>query len=152
MQKDEPMKHLHENHTIPYKLHTIFNLVLDISSYPQFLPWVTDATIISSGPNQIIADLTVSFASVKQCYRSNVTYELGPNKAHIQAESHTGPFKHLLTRWNLTQEGENTLVEFTLEFELKSKIMTNLVGPVIIEAQKKMINAFEKRADDFIKK
>ena len=140
------MKHLHEKRTLPHPMRDIFNIVLDITSYPKFLPWVTDATIISSSHGQITADLTVSFASVTQCYRSNVTYEIANDKAYIQAESHTGPFKHLLSRWDLAQDGENTIVEFGLEFELKSKIMTNLVGPVIIEAQKKMISAFEKRA------
>ncbi len=140
------MKHLNEKRTLPHPMRDIFNIVLDITSYPEFLPWVTDATIISSSHDQITADLTVSFASVKQCYRSNVTYECNDDKAYIQAESHTGPFKHLLSRWDLVQDGENTIVEFGLEFELKSKIMTNLVGHVIIETQKKMISAFEKRA------
>ena len=140
------MKNLDEKRILDYKIQDLFDLVMDIESYPQFLPWVSDAVIISSGKNHIIADLTASFASVKQCYRSNVTYELYDNKAYIQAESHTGPFEHLLSRWDLTSQREKTLVEFTLEFELKSKIMTNLVGPVIIQAQKKMISAFEERA------
>jgi len=140
------MKHLHEKRILDHTIQDLFNLILDIESYPQFLPWVSDATVISSHDNYIMADLTVSFASVKQCYRSNVTYALENDKAYIQAESHTGPFKHLLSRWDLKSEDDKTFVEFTLEFELKSKIMTNLVGPVIIQAQKKMISAFEERA------
>ena len=135
-----------EKRTIPHSIQHIFNIVLDVGAYPEFLPWVTNAVIISSTPGNIIADLTVSFASVRQCYRSNITYALEKDKAYIQAESCTGPFKHLLSRWDLTQDREKTMVELKLEFELKSKIMTNLVGPVIIEAQKKMISAFEKRA------
>jgi coenzyme Q-binding protein COQ10 len=141
------MKQLYEKrHLHHHSMQHLFKLVLDISSYPSFLPWVTNATIIASTPGQMTADLTVRFASLTQSYRSNVTYEYTNDKAYIEAESHTGPFKHLFSRWDITQDGTDTIIEFLLEFELKSKLMTNLVGPVIMEAQKKMIAAFEKRA------
>ena len=139
------MKHLHEKRTLSHPMRKIFDLVLDIASYPEFLPWITDSTIITTKSQHILADLTVSFASIKQCYRSNVTYEITDHKAYIESQSHTGPFSHLLSRWDFTKDGNNTIVEFTLEFELKSKIMTSLVGPVILETQKKIITAFEER-------
>lgn len=140
------MQHLNEQRILNYKMQDLFDLVMDIESYPQFLPWISDATIISSKDNNIIADLTANFASVKQSYRSNVTYKLSTDSAYVEAQSHTGPFKHLLSRWDLTANEDKTLVEFTLEFELKSKLMTNLVSPVIMQAQRKIISAFEERA------
>jgi len=140
------MQHLNEKRILNYKMQDIFDLVMDIESYQQFLPWISDATIISRADDNIIADLTANFASVKQSYRSNVTYNLSEHRAYIEAESHTGPFKHLLSRWDLTSNEDKTLVEFTLEFELKSKLMTNLVSPVIMQAQRKIISAFEERA------
>jgi len=146
------IKHLNETRILDYSIEDLFDLIINIESYPEFLPWVSDATIISSNDNHIEADLTISFSSLKQCYRSNVTYEISDDRAYIQAESNTGPFQHLLTRWNLVSEGEKTIVEFTLEFELKSKIMTNLIGPVIIKAQKRMIKAFEERASLYVHK
>ena len=139
------MKHLHEKRILKYSIQELFDLVIDIESYPKFLPWVGDAVIISHEPGKIIADLSVHFGGFKQTYRSNVTYENDGEKAFVEAESHTGPFKHLKTRWEFQKITNATHVDFTLEFELKSKLMTNLVGPVIIEAQRQMIEAFEKR-------
>lgn len=166
------MKYLHEKSILPYNIRDLFDLVIDIESYPEFLPWVSGATIITQEIDKITADLTVNFGGFKQSYRSNIICEMATYEAYIEAESHTGPFKHLRSRWDFQQSkeasnnsqqsnsimlsggssgdksGYSTLINFTLEFELKSKLMTNLVSSVIIKTQKQMIDAFANRAKE----
>lgn len=141
------MKHLHEIRTINHNIKHLFDIVLDIESYPEFLPWVTSAVIVSRETQSITADLTASFAGVVKSYRSNVDFEYLGENAWITAESHNGLFRSLMTKWSFRSiNGQSTEVDFTIEFELFSKIMTNLVGPVILDAQKKIIAAFELEA------
>ena len=39
--------------------HRMFALINDIESYPQFLPWCTDAQVRSRSEREIIASITV---------------------------------------------------------------------------------------------
>ena len=61
-------------------------------------------------------------------------------------------FKYLLNNWSFIQNDGFCTVEFEVEFEFKSKIMQNLIGSVFNIAMKRVVSAFEKRADGLFNK
>ena len=46
---------------LPYQAKDLFNIVIDIEKYPEFIPWCSASRIVSHENNQIIADLMIKY-------------------------------------------------------------------------------------------
>tara|TARA_Y100000590_G_scaffold464379_2_gene633674 strand:+ start:351 stop:797 length:447 start_codon:yes stop_codon:yes gene_type:complete len=130
---------------LPYKSNDLFNIVLDIEKYPEFLPWCTASRIIQDQNNQIIADLKIRYKLFNESFRSFVDYN--NNSKFISVKYSEGPLKSLITDWNFEEIKENeTLLKFYLNFEFKFNPFQKLIENFYNHLENKMINAFEKRA------
>lgn len=130
----------------------LFDLVMDIEKYPEFIPWCTKAKILGSQkPNVITAELNANFAGISEKYSSRVE-SIPPQSQNSSAKINTfiisGPFKHLHSKWNFTfdKKQNKTKVEFYIEFEFSSKILQMMIGKIFENASMKMLSAFEARA------
>lgn len=145
------MKVHKERKHVPYTPDQIFALVIDVPSYPEFLPWCTDTRVLSresgEGKDVLTADLIVAFKAFRESFRSRVTSD--PTTRQIDIDYIKGPFKYLHNRWrfeNAPQGG--CIIDFHIEFEFKSKVLQVLISSVFELAVKKMVKAFEDRAKD----
>ncbi len=143
-----------EQRFLPYKPEQLFDLVYDVKSYPEFLPWCIGARIGKEADSWKIADLVIGFKAMRQRFTSKV--ESDPEKLEIQARMIEGPFNHLSNFWKFLPETRNgidgTLVEFKVDFSFNSRILSKVIEPLFGEAQKKLVSAFEKRAEELFKK
>ena len=62
-----------------------------------------------------------------------------------------GPLKHLENKWFFKGEGNNSEVDFHIDFELKNKILNLLMIKSFDIGLKKIADAFEQRAIDLFK-
>lgn len=138
-----------ENKILRYSSQQMYNLVSDVGSYPEFLPWCAAArvnSIIDDGPNQIMsADLVISFKVFRERFCSKVS--LSPKEKFIQTKYLDGPFKHMNSTWKFNDCSEGCAVEFFVDFEFKSLILQGLIGLVFNDAMHRIVRAFETRAD-----
>lgn len=146
------MPKLHESRILSYSHKQLFDLVMDVESYPKFLPFCIGSKILSRNENIVTAELTIQASLFKDSYTSLITPCFSKDEAKIEVEAITGPFKHLTNSWHFKKEGSRTIVEFTLDFELKSLLLNKMVGGYLSDAYTKMINAFEKRAKEIYDK
>jgi coenzyme Q-binding protein COQ10 len=70
-----------------------------------------------------------------------------PEEGRIDVEYIDGPFKFLHNHWNFNQNGAGCQVDFHVDFEFKSAILQSLIGVVFNEAMRRIVGAFEKRAE-----
>ena len=86
---------------IPCKKKDLFNMILDIEKYPDFVPWCIDGKIYKKEEMkdvvEIEADLTVGKKFLNQTYKSHVTYYKENDK--IIVNNIEGPLKHLKNEW-----------------------------------------------------
>lgn len=126
----------------------MFDLVADINSYPEFLPWCAAARVRSRAPNDsgevIEADLVISFKVFREKFGSRVT--LLPDQNRIETEYLDGPFKYLKSYWVFEDAGDDCEVEFFVDFEFKNAILQKIIGVVFNEAMNRIVHAFEMRA------
>jgi len=140
-----------ENYLSPYSTEKIFAIVADIKSYPEFLPWVAGARILESKENLLKAELLVRFNGFTSNYTSRVTLnrpETAGAPCSIEVELEEGPFKHLSNRWFFKPEDKKTEINFSIDFAFKSRILEKMIGGMFDKAVKKMVAAFEKRAEE----
>lgn len=137
-------------HIVHYRLEDIYDLIIDIERYPEFLPWISAARIIEETEEMLIADLIIRFKIFSEHYRSRV--ELIPpknRKAEVNVSLVSGPFSHLYNCWHLEGLKKNeTRISFTLDFKFKSALLDNMVGVLFSNACQKMVAAFEGRAKE----
>ena len=126
----------------------LIKMILDIEKYPEFVPWCIKGKIckITERNNkvEITADLTIGKSFFNETYKSFVVYNKDLNS--IVVTNIDGPLKHLENKWFFKQIGNDTEIDFHIDFELKSKILNLFMIKSFDTGLKKIAEAFEKRA------
>ena len=139
---------------IPCSKENLIKMVLDIEKYPEFVPWCIKGKIYTKNENgdklEITADLTIGKSFFNETFKSFVIYEKSTDSIHVTNMG--GPLKHLENKWFFKQIGENSEVDFHVDFELKNKILNMLMNKSFSAGLKKIADAFEKRAADLFKR
>lgn len=135
-----------ETRRLPYSPEQMFDLVADVGSYAEFLPWVTAVRVRSDSETEMIADVIVGFKGLRESFSSRVHKEK-PESVHVDYLE--GPLSHLSNHWRFRPDGEGgVLIDFEVDFAFKNKLFEILAGQMFDKALRKMIGAFEARAAD----
>ena len=138
-----------ETRKLPYSADQMYDLVADISAYPQFLPWCSAARILSrttQGECETVeADLVISFKVFRESFASRV--ELWNMAKKIDTQYLEGPFKHMKSSWEFVDTPTGCDVCFFVDFEFKNAILRSIIGVVFNEAMQRIVRAFESRAE-----
>ena len=138
---------------IPCSKENLIKMVLDIEKYPEFVPWCINGKIHDKNDKgdkiEIIADLTIGKSFFSETYKSFVTYERSSDSIHVT--NIDGPLKYLENKWFFNQKGNNSEVNFQVEFELKNRILNLLMIKSFDIGLKKIADSFEKRAVELFK-
>ena len=84
-----------------------------------------------------------------ETYKSFVTYEKSSDSIHVI--NIDGPLKYLENKWFFNKKGNNSEVNFQVEFELKNRILNLFMIKYFDKGLKKIADAFEKRAIELFK-
>ncbi len=135
-----------EKRILPHSPERLFDLVADVDRYAEFLPWCLAARVTKREGNVLHADLVIGFKMFREKFSSKVTL-LRPDR--IDVEYSRGPFKYLNNHWLFTPEGtDSTSLDFYVDFEFRSRLLQTLIGTVFNEAVRRMVGAFESRANE----
>jgi len=139
------MKH-EERRIIKHTPNNLFNLVADVKKYPEFLPWCLGARIKKENLTSFEADLIIGFKIYKEIYSSKIT--LDKKKKKIIVDYKDGPFEYLQNYWLFKDNPVGCEIEFMVDFKFKSIFLQTLMETLFNEAVKKMVMAFENRANE----
>lgn len=139
--------HFHRSATVPYTAQQMYDLVNDIESYPEFLPWCSDAKIVEQTENYITATLEVSAGGLSQSFTTR-NYINAPET--IEMHHIKGPFRHLKGIWTFQPlDGEQgSHIDLELTFEVASGLKARLFSMVFNKAADKMVKSFTQRAHE----
>jgi coenzyme Q-binding protein COQ10 len=141
------MSSLSQEKTVPFSAAQVYDLVIDIPSYPEFLPWCTDSCVFAKKETEFKADLTVGFDFIQETFTSLVTFKT--NESVTATAIGDGPFKELVNKWVFTSIDESSCtLHFTLDYTLKSGLLGMALSGFLDKAFDKMMTAFEQRAHE----
>ena len=138
------MKH-EERRVISHTPSNLFKLVSDVKKYPEFLPWCLGARIKNNKKNSFDADLIIGFKIYKEIYSSQIFLDNLNKKIIVNYKS--GPFEYLQNHWIFNENKKGCEVEFMVNFKFKSVFLQTLMETLFAEAVKRMVSAFENRAN-----
>jgi len=127
----------------------MYDLVADIGKYPEFLPWCRGARIRTKTDSLLVADLIIGFKGITEKFTSKV--QLDREGLLIQTNYEDGPFKYLENHWKFIPSDDpetGCIVDFYVDFEFRSRILQAMIGVVFTEAVRRMVGAFETRAEE----
>src|SRR5690554_7082079 len=89
---------------LPYSAAALYDLVNDVASYPEFLPWCSASEILEHSEECMRAGLTMAKGRLSQRFVTKNT--LVPNEK-ISMTLEEGPFTRLQGSWEFKALGEN---------------------------------------------
>jgi coenzyme Q-binding protein COQ10 len=138
---------------IECKKEQLINLVLDIESYPKFIPYCLDAIIYKKSEEDslilIIADLTIGKGPFKATYKSDVRFNKDTDI--IQVTNIEGPLKYLDNKWFFLEKDIFTEISFDIDFEIENKFLNIVMSKSFQYGLDKIADSFQKRANDLFK-
>ncbi len=129
----------------------LFNLVLDVKSYPQFVPHCHDVRLMSRktpepGMTVIVSQMTVGFSAFEIGYSNRTTGDAIGRK--IIVNSVDGSLRYLSALWRFEPQDEtHALVHFSVSYEFSNPVLAAVASRVFAAMFGKILDAFERRAD-----
>ncbi len=140
------MPGIREVRRLPYSAEQMFDLVADVGRYGEFLPWVVATRVKSDSDTEMVADMLVGFKALREKFTSRV-HKRRPWE--IEVHYVDGPLKDLDNRWTFAPLPDGGCeVDFSVEFTFKNRVFEALAGQYFDRAFRKMVAAFETRADE----
>lgn len=136
--------HIQRSALLPYPAQALYDLVNDVASYPQFLPWCSATEVLESGATRMRATLKVGRAGISQQFTTCNTLTPGES---IEMQLEQGPFRSLHGVWRFQALSESACkITLDLSFEYSGALVKATLGPLFNQAATTMVDAFCQRA------
>ena len=134
---------------VTYTPEQMFDLVVDVERYCEFLPWVKGAQVHERSERELRASITMERAGVRQTFTTRNLHLPG---REVRMKLVDGPFSLLDGRWTFHPLGKQAAerackVALELHYSFKNPALAALVGPVFDKIAGNLVDAFVKRAE-----
>ena len=139
------MPGIHEVRRLPWSAEQMFDLVADVGRYGEFLPWVVATRVTSNTDEEMVADMLVGFSAIREKFTSRVSKR---RPEEIRVHYVDGPLRDLDNVWLFRPlDAHSCEVEFSVSFTFRNALFEKLAGQYFDKAFRKMVAAFEARAE-----
>ena len=122
----------------------VYDLVEDIESYPQFLPWCVATQVRERTPERTVATIVVG-TPLPQAFTTENTNAPGES---IDMRLLEGPFRTFEAHWKFAALGTAaTKIEFAIAYEFADRILATALEPLFEHIAGTMVDAFTRRAE-----
>ena len=136
---------------VGYPWSDLFNLVLDVKSYPEFVPRCRAVRLLSqrvAGPGItiIVSRMTVGFSVFEVSYANRATADMIGRQISIKALDGP-PLRFLNAVWRFEPRDEDhTRLHFSVDYEFSNPVLAAVASRVFGAMFDEILNAFERRA------
>lgn len=140
---------IHRTALLPTPVARVFEVVWDVPSYPQFVPWCSEALVHEAQGDELLAELRIGAPGMHQRFTTrNVRYPWERIELHLVS----GPFRTFEGAWHFKRLGEDQgcKVSLDLHFELSGArgLLGGAFAGFFVRAADQMVDAFCRRATE----
>ncbi|MFV0680067.1 type II toxin-antitoxin system RatA family toxin [Ottowia sp.] len=142
------MKSVHKSVLIWYAAREMYELVVDVERYPDFLPWCNGGKVLERHALGMTAEVGIGFKGVVQTFTTRNVHV--PDR-EVRLHLLNGPFSKLEGLWTFTPVGDETQracrVDLKMDYGFSNKMLASVVGPVFDKIAASLVDAFVQRAE-----
>ena len=150
------MKHVKKSVLLWYSAHEIYELVVDVESYPKFLPWCARAEILSRDAEGLTARLHLAYSGLRHAF---TTRNIQVPDRSVQVTLVDGPFSKLDGLWRFVPlpvpggtaqpgAGDACKIEFDMSYAFSNGVLEAAISPVFDKIAGTFVDSFVRRADE----
>lgn len=130
---------------VHYSAEQMFDLVEDVESYAQFLPWCAGARIVADHEGGVDASIDIAYKGIRATFTTRNQHRY---PEQIRLELIDGPFRALTGHWDfLALRAGACKVQLSLEYAFASGLLGRAVAPVFDAIANSMVDSFALRAE-----
>ena len=138
------MRTIERSALVPYKPEQMYALVHDIERYPEFVPWVARATVLSRSATEVVGRLEMERAGLRETFTTRNHLE-PPHRIDLTLVE--GPFKLLEGRWSFEPIADRgTRIALLMRFEFANPLASMLLSRSFEKSCNQLVDAFVARA------
>lgn len=138
------MKTLHKSCIIPYLAKDMYNLVANIKSYPDFVPYCGSADILSEQDNVVSAFIEFNFQGI---HKKFITENVMEPHNKITMKLVDGPLDTLSGNWEFTPVNEtSSKISLNINYTVSGFAYASIFELVIGSVSDKILKSFVTRA------
>lgn len=139
------MPHVQRSVYVHYSAEQMFDLVEDVESYPQFLPWCAGSRIVADHEGGMDASIDIAYRGIRASFTTRNQHRY---PEQIRLELIDGPFRALIGHWDfLPLRAGACKVQLSLDYEFASGLLGRAVAPVFDAIANSMVDSFALRAE-----
>ncbi len=137
-----------------YAPHELYQLVVDVEKYPQFLPWCERAEVLSRDDEGQTARLHLAYAGVRQTFTTR-NVQVADRSVGIGLVD--GPFSLLDGLWQFvplplpagdgSTANDACRIEFELRYRFANAVLELAISPVFDRIADTLVDSFVRRAE-----
>jgi ribosome-associated toxin RatA of RatAB toxin-antitoxin module len=122
----------------------MYDLVADIESYPEFLPWCGGAGIVSHDEKRVVASIKIAYHKIHKTFTTRNVLQPG---ASMEMQLVEGPFRHLHGLWRFDAlDSRSSRISLDIEFDFSNRVVALALGPVFGNIANTLVESFRQRA------
>jgi ribosome-associated toxin RatA of RatAB toxin-antitoxin module len=148
------MKHVKKSVLLWYTPHEIYQLVIDVEAYPQFLPWCERAEVLSRDDQGLTARLYLAYSGIRHAFTTR-NVQVPDQSVHIGLVD--GPFSLLDGLWRFvalpvpgsqgTTDSAACKIEFEMRYAFSNGVLEAAISPVFDRIANTFVDSFVRRAE-----
>ena len=133
-----------ERQRLKYTPSQLFDLIVDVERYPEFMPWIVDSRVRRRVDNVMNTELTVGKGPLRKRF-STIAVLDRPHRVDISSPDLM--FRRFEMRWILQPIAEgDTHLEYSLDYEFSSRVLQMLMTAAFASQAAATVAAFKRRA------
>jgi len=140
------VKHVKKSVLLWYSPREMYELVIGVEHYPDFLPWCSGAEVLARHENGVTARLGLAYLGVRHAFTTR--NENVPDES-VVVKLVDGPFSLLDGTWlfrPLGSDGAACKIEFDMRYAFASPALEAVLSPVFDKVADTFVESFVKRA------
>jgi coenzyme Q-binding protein COQ10 len=133
-----------ERQRLKYTASLLFDLIVDVERYPEFMPWVVDSRVRRRDDHAMNVEMTVAAGPLRKRFSTMAVLDR-PHR--IDIISRDPMFERFEQHWILqpTAEGD-TNIEYQVDFKFRSRVLQMLMTAAFASQAAATMSAFKRRA------
>ena len=134
---------------LPYEAARLWEMVGDVSKYPDYIPWVSSLRVYDLHPidaekEGFDAEIGVGFKFLNERFTTRIVRDRSLKTIDVALLK--GPFKKLNCQWKFSDDPKGCRVQFDIEFEFRNPFLEGVLRANFDKAVSKLMACFEGRA------